>query len=226
MIRTIHLHGHLKKQFGPKHRFAVATAGEALRALNCAFPGRFVAALREGSYKIVRGDRRNGLALDLDLVNSFNLGLADLHIIPMVSGSSSGRGKGATKPIIGAALIGGAIFMSGGTLAAPLTLGSLSVPGISWGTVAALGLGIALQGVATLMSKPTSIEDAKDDSSFNLNGASNTGNQGDAIQLIYGRTMVGSVNVSFDNDIEDIGAYQGVDINWWGNRFPGGAFSA
>jgi predicted phage tail protein len=42
MLRTIHLHGALKKQFGPSFRFDVATAGEALRALNCAFPGKFV----------------------------------------------------------------------------------------------------------------------------------------------------------------------------------------
>jgi predicted phage tail protein len=223
MIRNIHMHGRLKKQFGAKHRFAVETAGEAMRALNCAFPGAFVEALRTGSFKIVRGDRYNGMHIaDLDLINSFKLGAADLHIIPVAAGAANG--KGVAKTILGVALIGGAIFMSGGTLAAPLTVGSLTVPGMSWGTVAALGLGIALQGASTLLAKPTSADAAKNDGSFNLPGSSNTGNQGDAIQLIYGRTMVDSVNVSFDNSIEDIGAYSGVDATP-PTKLIGGAYS-
>ncbi|MEY9185315.1 putative phage tail protein [Bradyrhizobium sp. USDA 326] len=41
MLRTVHLHGRLGKELGRSHRFDVATAGEALRALKRAFPGRF-----------------------------------------------------------------------------------------------------------------------------------------------------------------------------------------
>lgn len=210
-LRTIHLHGRLKKEFGAKHHFAVRTAAESIRALNCAFPGRFAKALETGSFKIVRGDRHNGTALDLELVNSFGLGRADLHIIPVAAGARA-DGKGVAKTILGTALIGSALFFSGGTLAAPLSLGSLTVPGMSWGTVAALGLGIALQGASTLLAQPTEAAEAKNDPSFNIAGSSNSGNQGDAIQLVYGRAMVKTVNVSFDNDIENIGAYQGVNF--------------
>jgi predicted phage tail protein len=206
MMRTVHLHGRLKKQFGASHRFEVATAGEALRALNCAFPGAFVKALQTGSYQVVRGDRHSGMRLDLELVSALNLGMADLHLIPAAIGAANG--KGVAKTILGAALIGGAIFMSGGTLAAPLTIGSFAVPGMTWGSIAAVGLGLALAGASTLLSKPADATASTD--SYNLNGPSNGGKQGDAIQLIYGQVRVGSVNVSFDADIEDFNAYDGI----------------
>ncbi|MCA6124556.1 tail assembly protein [Bradyrhizobium sp. WSM 1704] len=211
MLRTIHLHGSLGKQFGKSHRLSVSTAGEALRALNCNFPGKFVEALQTGSFKLVRGDKRNGMHFtDVKLVNSFNLGSADLHLIPVARGA--GNGKGAVKTIIGTALIGGAIFLSGGTLAAPLANLSTAIPGglgLTWGNIAAIGLGVTLAGVSTLLSRPT--ESTEQKQSYNINGASNVGNQGDPIQLIYGRTMVQTVNISFDANIEDIGAYQGID---------------
>jgi predicted phage tail protein len=209
MLRTIHLHGRLKKQFGASHRFDVATAAEALRALNCAFPGAFVTALQTGSYKLVRGDKRSGMQLDIDLVNSFKLGVADLHLIPVAAGAANS--KGVTKAIVGTVLVGAAIFMSGGTLAAPLTIGGQSVLGLTWGSVAAVGLGIALQGASTLLAgKEATKADADRNESFTINGPANDAREGTAIPLIYGEVITGSINVSFDADIEDIGTYQGV----------------
>jgi predicted phage tail protein len=206
MLRTIHLHGKLKKQFGPQHRFDVRTAGEALRALNCAFPGAFVGALQTGSYKLVRGDKRAGMHLDIDLVSSFNLGMADLHMIPVAAGA--GNGKGIGKAILGSVLIGAAIFMSGGTLATPLASAGL-LSGVSWGNIAVVGLGMALSGVSSLMSNPDKAAPPKTDS-FSISGPTNMGQQGSAIQLIYGECIVAPTCVSFDADIEDIGAYRGA----------------
>lgn len=229
MMRSIHLYGHLKKTFGPSFKFDVRTAGEALRALNCAFPGKFIQALQTGSYKIVRGDKRNGTFLDLELVNSFNLGRADLHIIPVAKGASNS--KGTAKTILGVALIGGAIFLSGGTLAAPLSqlgtavsIGGTSL-GFTWGTVAAIGLGLTLSGISTLMSNPATSTDKTD--SYSISGPTNTGQQGAAIPLIYGECIVGSIGVSFDADIENIGAYAGInDPAFDGTKpyFTGGAY--
>jgi predicted phage tail protein len=220
-MRTVHLHGRLKKQFGPSFKFDVKTAGEALRALNCAFPGDFVGALQTGSYKLIRGDKRSGMSLDLDLVNTLNLGLADLHLIPVAKGA--GNSKGVVKTILGVALIGGAIFMSGGTLASPLSgLGTAvfgNTMGITWGQIAVVGLGLTLAGAATLLSKPASTQK---DTSYNISGPTNTGKQGEAIQLIYGECLVGSTGVSFDANIEDIGAYKGVTnpiVGWIGGEF-------
>lgn len=207
MLRTIHLHGKLGKEFGAAHRFDVATAGEALRALNCAFPGRFVKAIEEGYYKIVRGDKRSGMQLDLDLVKQFNLGLADLHIIPVAKGAASNTAKGTTKIVLGAALVGGAIFMSGGLLATPLAASGI-LSGTTYGTVAAIGLGLALSGASTLLTKPASPSpQASNALSVNGGNIGNSGKQGDAIPLIYGEVMVGTTPIEAWSDVEDIDVY-------------------
>lgn len=207
MLRVVHLHGRLGKEFGASHRFDVATAGEALRALNCAFPGRFVKAIQEGYYKIVRGDKRSGMQLDLDLVTQFNLGLADLHIIPVAKGAASNTAKGTTKIVLGAALVGGAIFMSGGLLATPLAASGI-LSGTTYGTVAAIGLGLALSGAATLLTKPAS-PSTQASNALSVNGGNigNSGKQGDAIPLIYGEVVVGSTPIEVWSDVEDIDVY-------------------
>lgn len=210
MLRSIHLHGKLGKEFGAFHRFEIATAGEAMRALNCAFPGRFVKAIEQGYYKIVRGDKRNGMQLDLDLINSFNLGAADLHIIPVAKGAASNTAKGTTKIVLGAALVGGAIFLSGGILATPI--GALSgVPllgGTTYGAVAAIGLGLALSGASTLLTKPAG-EQAQASNGLSVNGGNigNSAKQSDAIPLIYGECLVGSTPIQAWSDVEDISVY-------------------
>ena len=207
MLRTIHLHGRLGKDFGRSHRFDVATAAEALRALNCAFPGRFVKANEQGAYKVVRGDKRNGLHLDLDLVNQFNLGLADLHIIPVAKGAASNTAKGTTKIVLGAALVGGAIFLSGGVLATPLAASGI-LSGTTYGTVAALGVGLALSGASTLLTRPAG-QSTEASNALSINGGNigNSGQQGDAIPLIYGECLVGSTPISVWSDVEDISVY-------------------
>lgn len=210
MLRNVHLHGKLGKEFGPSHRFDVLTAGEALRALNCAFPGRFVKAIEQGAYKIVRGDKRNGMQLDLDLVKGFNLGLADLHLIPVAKGAASNTAKGTTKIVLGAALVGGAIFLSGGVLATPI--GALSgvplIGGTSYGAIAAIGLGLALSGASTLLTKPAGQQtQASNGLSVNGGNIGNSGKQGDAVPLIYGECLVGTTPVEVWSDVEDINVY-------------------
>lgn len=207
-LRVVHLHGKLKKEFGPSFRFDVATAAEALRALNCAFPGKFVAALEGGYFKLVRGDRYSGMQLDMELVNELKLGAADLHLIPVAKGASA-SGKGTTKIVLGAALVGGAIFLSGGTLAAPLSMmGNVAVPGlgITWGSIAAVGLGLTLAGVSTLLSKPA-VNTASNSVNINNGNIGNSGQQGDAVQLIYGEVLTGTVPISVASDVEDIDVY-------------------
>ena len=211
MMRSVHLYGKLKKEFGPSFRFDVATAGEALRALNCAFPGKFIAAIKDGQYKLVRGDKRSGMQLDMELIGELKLGAADLHLIPVAKGAAmSTTAKGTTKVVLGAALIGGAIFMSGGTLAAPLSMMGTAVPGIgvTWGSIAAVGLGLTLAGVSTLLSKPTNQSNtASNDANVNNGNIGNSGQQGNAVQLIYGEVLTGSVPISVASDVEDIDVY-------------------
>lgn len=212
MLRTINLHGNLKKQFGPSFRFQVATASEALRALNCAFPGKFVEALRNGQFKLVRGDKRSGMQLDLDLVMNLNLGMGDLHLIPVAKGAMNQTAKGTTKVVLGAALVGSAIFLSAGTLAAPLSGLSAAIPGlfgITYGNIAAVGLGLALAGASTLMSKAATKNPNSASNSVNVGNGNigNSGQQGNAIPLIYGEVLVGSTPISASSDVEDIAVY-------------------
>lgn len=206
-LRTVHLHGALGAEFGASFRFDVETAGEALRALNCAFPGRFIKALEGKAYRLVRGDVETGMDLDLELVNGLRLGRAPLHLIPVAEGASNQTAKGTTKIVLGAALIGGAIFLSGGTLATPLTMGSLSIPGISYGTVAAIGVGLALSGVSTLLTKPAEQATSNDSSTMGSISDNEAGPQGMAIPLIYGEVLASGIPISVSSENEDISVY-------------------
>ena len=221
--RKIFLYGHLAEALGDRFEFDVATAGEAIRALNANFPEQFIGLLREGSYRLIRGDGENGLALDLEHVNGFKLGKGDLHIVPVVAGAASGssKGGGGIKAILGIALIGVAVFMSGGTLAAPLAgMGSFVVgsSGLTWGTVALFGLAMAVSGAASMLSpKEKPKEETKRDDSYSFSGPINVNEQGNPVPLIYGRVMTGGMPVSSGIDIEDIGTWAGSS----GSGVPG-----
>jgi predicted phage tail protein len=220
MLRTVHLHGHLKEAFGPSYRFDVATAGEALKALNCAFPGKFVAAIREGSYKLVRVASstnagaegvRMGIALDLGLINEMKLGAADLHLIPVAEGAAmSQTAKGTTKVVLGATLIAGAIFFApaaaGGISGFAAALGAPAGLGLTYGNIALIGFGLVLAGVSTLLTKPA-VSTASNGLTASGSGIGNAGQQGNAIPLIYGEVLVGSTVISVSSVVEDIDVY-------------------
>lgn len=198
-MRKIVLHGHLKKRFGATFELEVATPGEAIRLLGVNLPG-FIDALRIGSYEVVYGARNSGDRLTLDLINDFKMGKGDLHLIPSVRGAKSGGGT--LKAILGVALVGAAVFFSGGTLAAPLmSTGLLS--GVTWGNVALIGAGLAFAG-ASMMLSPNQKAEQGTDESFTLQGPGNTYAQGQAIPLIYGEVITGSVLASGGLDVERI----------------------
>jgi predicted phage tail protein len=205
-LRRVHLHGALGAEFGESYRFDVATASEALRALNANFPGKFVKALQGNSYRAVRGDEMRGVDMDIEMIRELRLGENDLHFIPVAEGSISQTTKGTTKIVLGAALVGGAIFLSGGTLAAPLSVAGMSVPGLSYGTVALIGLGLAIAGVSTLLAKPAT-QTASNDVSVAGAAQGQTGEQGRAIPLIYGEVLAPGIPISVGSLVEDIPVY-------------------
>lgn len=213
--RKIYLHGRLRDEFGEVFEFDVETAGEAIRALHANIPERFLNALKEGSYWIVRGDEDTGLPLSEDLLNEFRLGDADLHIIPVVEGSTRGKRGGSIKAIAGIALIGIAIFASGGLAGGGLAaLGGTALPigglNITWGNIALFGFAMAISGASTMLTqreKPKA--ETKREDSFSFSGPSNVAEQGNAIPLIYGRVMTGGIPISTGIDTEDISTYAG-----------------
>lgn len=206
-MRNVYLYGHLRKQFGHKFRLNVATPGQAIRLLNANFSG-FAAALRKGYYRLIVGDRaKGGTHLDLDTLE-LGLGRDDFHLVPVAAGAKSGGG--VLKAVLGVALVGAAIFFSGGTLAAPLAgMGSAAFgiggASITWGNIAGLGAIMALAGVSQMIS-PTQKSDTgtKKEDSFSLSGPQNLDQQGYPVPLVIGEVIAGGIPVSADYDVEDI----------------------
>lgn len=202
-MRTVYLYGHLRKAFGHKFRFAANTPGEAIRLLNVNFPG-FEGALRKGRYRLVVGDRmRTGDVWGLEELE-MRLGRADFHLVPVAAGS---RGKGGVlKTILGVALVGAAIFFSGGTLAAPL--GGLMGAGGSLtfaGNIAGLGLVTALAGVSQMISPQQKSETGtKKEDSYSLSGPTNIPGQGYPVPICIGEGIWGGIPISTGYDVEDI----------------------
>lgn len=208
MLRKVHLYGHLKDSFGQLHELDVETAGEAIRALSSNFP-TFLDALQIGSYAVIRGDYETGLELDVDSVNTFKLGKGDLHIVPVIAGSGGGnRVGGFAKIILGIALIGASIFTAGGIgMLATTQIAGGALMGMTYGNLAMIGAGLAIAGVASLLSSPEQTE--KKDESFTLNGPASAYEQGSPVPIVYGEVITGGVAISGGIDIENIGAYQG-----------------
>lgn len=226
-MRTVFLHGALGDEFGESFLFEIDTAAEAVRALNCAFPGKFLKALEGHSYRLVRGDLDTGMELDLELVTSLRLGKADLHFIPVAAGSQSQTAKGTTKLVLGTALVGVAIFASGGTLATPLaSTGILS--GMTWGNIALVGVGLALSGASTLLTKTSEQTGGSADVSVAGAAQGEAGQQGAAIPLIYGEVLTPGIPISISSQVEDISVYAnsagsieeafGENPAFWGNE--------
>jgi len=200
MLRNVFLHGHLAEKFGPMHRFDVDTAAEAVRALY-ANHRTFLGELRDHSFEIIRGDPETGYALDLGEVEQFRLGGADLHFVPHIEGSKNAAAGGTLKLILGVGLIGVGLFAG---LATPIGGGLLG--GLTYGNLAMVGVGLAVAGVATLLTPKQ--QDPYNQSSFTLSGPQNTYAQGNPVQLIYGEVITGSLLVSGAMDIENI------PVNW------------
>lgn len=199
-MREIVLYGRLRKKFGGPFSLDVATAGEAIRALSINIPG-FLDELKIGAYEVICGHRREGLHLEIDDINAFKMGKQKLHLVPATHGAKSGGGT--LKTILGVALIGAAVFFSGGTLAAPI-MASGPLSGLTWGSVAIVGAGLAVSGVSQLLSPNQAQEKDKNDQSYTISGPGNTYQQGGAVPLIYGETITGSVLASGGLDVERI----------------------
>ncbi|SFH83312.1 hypothetical protein [Bradyrhizobium sp. cf659] len=226
-MRTVFLHGALGDEFGESFRFEIDTAAEAVRAFNCAFPGKFLKALEGGSYRVVRGDLDRGMELDLELLTSLRLGAANLHFIPVASGAQTQTAKGTTKLILGTALVGVAVFASGGTLATPLASTGL-LSGMTWGNIALVGVGLALSGASTLLTKTSEQTGGSNDVSVSGAAQGEAGQQGSAIPLIYGEVLTPGITISVASQIEDISVYAnsagsieeafGENPAYWGNE--------
>lgn len=195
MNREIVLYGALAEKYGRSFLLDVSSAAEAVRALASQLKG-FANEMRKGEYQVKIDETyidENELLLTLGRANA-------LHFIPVPCGS---KNDGILKVILGIALIGIGFAVSSGAFAfsgvGGWTAMGNTLFGIGAKTFLALGAGLAMSGLAMMLSPtPTleSNESADDTPSYLFNGAINITEEGNCVPLCYGVFMCGSVVVS------------------------------
>ncbi len=196
MIRTVHLHGAMRKRFGGPFRLNIVSPAEAFRALGAQLPG-FKRYVVEHSFRIIVGERRaGGVEIGAEALTA-GLGSSDLHIVPVVAGSG-GNARNVGKIVAGltiAAVAWWAAPVAGG-------LGAAAFGSVTYGNIAGFGLLIALSGASGLLSPHAKKQ--SDDSSAVFASAVNTSDEGATIPWVWGTCMVGSVVASSGMSAEDI----------------------
>ncbi len=193
-MKTIVLNGQLGKQFGRRHRFDVATAAEAVRALVANFPAveKHLMETKCLGYRVKLHDTP---LQDIDEMHH-PVGGNRITITPVISGAGGSTGS----ILLGAALIGAAFFTGGASIAASGFL----VGGITttfWGGIAlSIGASLVLGGVAQMLSPvPKSADPSErpeNQPSYTFNGPINTTAQGHPVPVGYGRMVVGGAVIS------------------------------
>lgn len=209
MIQNVKLYGHLADKFGNELPIKGDTPTRIINVMEANFPGQVYTALREGDY-FVWSENEDGRKRGYETPENLIVSTSDeiLHIMPRIEGSS--KQKGGIMAIIGIALVGVAIIATGGIATAGLgqALGGALAGGAIWGTVAQMGLGLALSGIGSMLMKPPNVtfDNDPDDQqqSYILGGAINTNSEGGAIPILYGAPIVGSTVISGGIDIEQV----------------------
>lgn len=223
VFRKLYLYGSLAEQFGREFRVYAATLLDALNVVEANFPGKFFSAIREGEFKLVRGDDLDsGDTITAEFL-AFRSGKGDYHIAPHVAGAKSAATKGLLSIVAGIAIVataGGAAIAAGaasssvGGVALNLSTaaafsagaGTAALGGLTTlGGLTLFGAAIALGGISTLLAPgvKTDFDDQGDTGSFTFGGHSNVSYEGVTHPLVYGKVIAGSVVISSSISIED-----------------------
>ena len=205
MLRKIKLYGKLAKFIGKRVLEAdVATAAEAVRFLLANWP-ELEAHMSDQHYRVSIG------TYDIDLEELHHpAGAAPISFVPVVAGAGA-----VGRIIAGIALIalsfGIASLAAGAALAGSLS--GFALQAIAFGTQAGLlaGIGLALGGVAQLLTPTPKVPqgaDKQDDprKSYSFSGIQNTSRAGTPVPIVYGETVVGSVVISAGIDTVQVAA--------------------
>lgn len=197
-MKTIILQGQLGKLFGRRHRLAVKSAGEAVRALIANFPAieRYLIETENVGYRIKLHDTP---LFKTDEMHH-PVGGPTITFTPVIAGAKSSLGQ-----ILLGAVVVGLAFATGGA--------SLAATGVVFGGLAgqiAFGIGVSLilGGVAQMlaptpkMNEPS--ERPENKPSYNFNGPVNTTAQGQPVPVGYGRLLVGGAVISAGLTTEEI----------------------
>lgn len=195
-MKTVILHGRLRREFGESFELDIETPSEAVRALGVQLKG-FTGALRRGEYHVLRGRKSIGIA-----ETEMTMGdCSELHIVPATAGS---KRSGVLKIILGVALLGVGFMAAGGFGA--MNMGATFM-GIKAGTYMALGAGMLFNGLGQALSPTPEVETnegAETAQSYMFSGATNVTQEGNIIPVVYGIFWCGSLVVSAGNDVEEV----------------------
>lgn len=195
-MKTIELHGILRKKFGRFFKLDVKSAREACHAIGCQIPAfrAFLAESEKLGYRfaIFNGKKRDKHTNIGEEQLNDNTTANHIHIMPRVIGSG-GKTFAWLQVIAGVALIA-----AGG-------LGFGVAAGMNWGLIGA-GAGLLMGGVTSLLM-PTPTLDNQDEDGNKPNkgfgGAVTTVAQGNPVPILYGEREVGGFIASAGIYTED-----------------------
>lgn len=201
-MKTIILQGQLGKLFGRKHRLAVKTAGEAVRALIANFPAieRYLIETKNVGYRIKLHD------VPLFKTDEMHhpVGGPTITFTPVIAGAKNVLGT----ILLGVAIVGLAFVTGGASIAATgfLTGGIVTT---FWGGIAVgIGTSLILGGVAQMLAPTPKMGDPSErpenQPSYNFNGPVNTTAQGQPVPIGYGRLLIGGAVISAGLTTEEI----------------------
>ena len=196
MLSKIKVYGRLARFLGQRTFEAeINSTVDAIRFLTANFPA-LQSHMIEQNYCIKVGNYEiNEKELDVPV------GQQEIKIVPVAVGA----GRGVGRFLLGAVLIGAAIFLPGAAPALTTSGFVAGSAGASALTVALgnLGLYFALSGAAQMLTPTPEDTNFDDPNSFTFNGILNTINAGVAIPVVYGEVFTGSIIVSAGIDTED-----------------------
>lgn len=195
-MMTVMLYGHLGRHFGRRHRYAVRSPAEAVRALCATLPGfrRYVSAEHSTpGYRVLVGKAAR------DAAHLHNPAEHDvIRLVPVVAGAGGGWGQ----VIFGIALVA-LSFATGGVA---LVGGSLLQTSLLGGMAFKFGTAMILGGISQLLSpqQKGGNNNGENSASDVFAGAVNTSAQGNPVPLGYGRLLIGSQVVSAGLYVDEI----------------------
>ena len=194
MLSKIKVYGRLARFLGKRTFEAeISSPTDAFRFLLANFPS-LESHMMEQNYCVKVGDYEIS-ETELDIPT----GSQEIRIVPVIMGAKRGLGRF----LLGAVLIGAAIAFPGAQLGFG---GFTAAKGFSafQATVGNIGIYLALQGAAQMLTPTEELGGGSDDpSSFTFNGVQNTIRAGVAIPVVYGEIFTGSLVVSGGIDTDD-----------------------
>jgi predicted phage tail protein len=196
---TVRLHGHLEDKFGSEFQFDAKTVREVVDALQANFS--------DFTEEFIKDQRAYNILIDNDATDIVRCTMplnscSTVDIVPIIAGA------GNTFLAIGLIIIGAlliiassgaaagwlAVAAANGSAAAGLAVSAIGAIG-GMSTIAAIGWGLVLAGVASLLAGPDG-PDGDGGTSTTFSGMDNVVGQGIPVPIGYGRLLVGSFVIS------------------------------